>query len=99
MKDGIIRHLPLLFSSEHGFRSLPALREILCETCGKDINTRVENPRYRVALFGGCLVDFVYPEQARALVKLAGTGVQLEYPDGADLLRTARPDDGRKGDG
>jgi Fe-S oxidoreductase len=43
----------------------------------------VPNPRYRVALFGGCLVDFVYPEQGVALMKaLKDQGVQVEYPMG-----------------
>ena len=43
----------------------------------------MDNPRYRVALFGGCLVDFVYPEQGVALLKaLKDQGVQVEYPMG-----------------
>jgi iron-sulfur cluster protein len=80
-KDGYIRHLPMFFSGEHGFRSLPAIAPTPLRDMWDRINTRVENPRYRVALFGGCLVDFVYPEQARALIRLAkGHGVQLEYP-------------------
>jgi len=42
----------------------------------------VQPPRYRIALFGGCLVDFVYPEQARALFPLLEEqGVQLDYPE------------------
>ena len=42
---------------------------------------RVENPRYRVALFGGCLTDFVYPEQGQALLQLCRDhDVQLEFP-------------------
>jgi len=47
----------------------------------ESINRRVENPRHRVALFGGCLCDFVYPEQAQALMRLCEDhDVQLEYP-------------------
>ena len=81
VKDGYIRHLPMLFSSEHGFRSLPAIARTPLRDMWESINPRVKDPRYRVALFGGCLVDFVYPEQARALIKLVqGHGVQLEYP-------------------
>ena len=35
----------------------------------------------RVALFGGCLVDFVYPEQGEALVKLLrDRQVRVDYP-------------------
>jgi iron-sulfur cluster protein len=82
-KEGYLRHLPMLFSNEHGFRSLPALARTPLRDMWGSINPRVENPRYRVALFGGCLVDFVYPEQAKALIKLVrGKGVQLEYPMG-----------------
>lgn len=36
-----------------------------------------------MALFGGCLIDFAYPEQGEALLKLLkGHSVQLEYPMG-----------------
>jgi Fe-S oxidoreductase len=43
----------------------------------------IQNPRLRVALFGGCVVDFVSPEQAIALVRLlAPHKVQMEYPPG-----------------
>ncbi len=43
----------------------------------------VAHPRYRVALFGGCLVDFVYPEQGEALLKLLQDHrVQVDYPQG-----------------
>jgi iron-sulfur cluster protein len=80
--NGFIRHLPLLFSKEHAFRSLPAI----ARTPLRDIweiwsQPKVQNPRFRVALFGGCLVDFVYPEQAKALLQLLrGHDVELEYP-------------------
>lgn len=42
----------------------------------------MENPRYKVALFGGCAQDFVYPEQLEAAVKvLAAHGVAVDYPE------------------
>jgi iron-sulfur cluster protein len=79
----LIRHLPLFFSKEHGFRSLPVVARTPLRDQWKRINFKVKNPRYRVALFGGCVVDFVYPEQALAMVKLANEfNVQLEYPMG-----------------
>ena len=47
------------------------------------MTAKVTNPRYKVALFGGCLVDFVYPEQGEALLKLLqDQQVQVEYPLG-----------------
>jgi Fe-S oxidoreductase len=80
--DGdLIRHLPLFFSKEHGFRSLPVVAGTPLRDQWELINSHLQKPRYRVALFGGCVVDFVYPEQAIALVKLAKEfNVQLEYP-------------------
>ena len=79
----LIRHLPLFFSKEHGFRSLPVLAKIPLRDQWKRIHSKVKNPDLRVALFGGCVVDFVYPEQAIAMVKLAREfNVQLEYPMG-----------------
>ncbi len=77
----LIRHLPLFFSREHGFRSLPVVAGTPLRDQWKRINPRLKHPKYRVALFGGCVVDFVYPEQALAMVKLAEEfHVQLEYP-------------------
>ena len=47
------------------------------------IRPRIQNPCYRVALFGGCVVDFVSPEQAISLVRfLPAHNVQMEYPMG-----------------
>lgn len=80
--DGeLIRHLPLFLAKEHGFRSLPVLAKTPLRDRWQHINPRLQNPRYRVALFGGCVIDFVYPEQASALLKLTREfNVQLEYP-------------------
>lgn len=79
--EDLIRHLPLFFGREHGFRSLPVVaRRPLRERWPGLVHPET-NPRLRVALFGGCLVDFVYPEQAEALLwLLAGRGVRLDYP-------------------
>jgi len=80
--DGeFLRHLPMLFSSEHNFRSIPKIAPVPLRDMWDRINPKIENPRYRVGLFGGCLVDFVFPEQAKALIRLASDrGVQLDYP-------------------
>jgi iron-sulfur cluster protein len=80
---GFLRHLPFLFGKEHEFRSLPAIARRPLRDLWPKLYQKVDNPRYRVALFGGCLVDFVYPEQAVALLTaLKGQGVQVEYPMG-----------------
>jgi iron-sulfur cluster protein len=76
-----LRHLPFLFSDEHRFRRLPAIAKVPLRDMWESINRRVDNPRCRVALFGGCLTDFVYPEQGQALLRLCRDhGVQLDYP-------------------
>jgi len=76
-----LRHLPFMFSGEQEFRRLPAIAKVPLRDMWDDINRRVENPRYRVALFGGCLTDFVYPEQGQALLQLCRDhDVQFEYP-------------------
>ena len=63
-----LRHLPFLFSGEQGSGGCPAIAKVPLRDMWESINRRVENPRYRVALFGGCLTDFVYPEQGQALI-------------------------------
>lgn len=77
----LIRHLPFFFSKEHEFRSLPAIARTPFRELWKTIRPAVRDPLYKVALFGGCLTDFVYPEQGEALVRLLeGRRVQLDYP-------------------
>ncbi|MDR3555641.1 MAG: LUD domain-containing protein, partial [Syntrophobacteraceae bacterium] len=76
-----LRHLPLIFSEEHRFRKLPALARVPLRDQWEQINPAVENPRYKVAFFGGCLTDFVYPEQGQALLDACrDRGVRFEYP-------------------
>jgi iron-sulfur cluster protein len=77
----LIRHLPFFFGKEHAFRSLPVISPTPFRDQWESLRYRLEAPRYRVALFGGCVVDFVYPEQAKALLDLLrGYNVQMEYP-------------------
>ena len=76
-----LRHLPLFFSAEHRFRRLPALAKVPLRDQWEKINPGVENPRFKVAFFGGCLTDFVYPEQGQALLKACRDhSVRFEYP-------------------
>ncbi len=78
-----LRHLPQIFSREHGFRALPAIAKAPFRDIWPKIRPEVSRPRMRAALFAGCLQDFVYPEQLRAAVRLlAGLGVALEFPMG-----------------
>lgn len=80
-KEPMIRHLPFFFSKEHAFRSLPVVAAEPLRDRWPRIRKQIARPRLKVALFGGCLVDFVYPEQAEAILPiLAEHGVQLDYP-------------------
>ena len=76
-----LRHLPQIFAKEHNFRALPAIAKKSFRDEWPTLKPRVHEPRYRVALFAGCVQDFVYPEQLTAAVELlAGLGVAIEFP-------------------
>ena len=80
-KEPMIRHLPHFFGKEHGFRSVPVISKIPFRDQWQQIRPQVVGPKYTIALFVGCAIDFIYPEQARALLKLLkGRGVQVEFP-------------------
>ncbi len=77
----VLRHLPFVFGKTQEFRTLPAFAEKPFREQWPSLRPHIPNPSYRVALFGGCVVDFVSPEQAVSLVKLlTAHHVQMEYP-------------------
>jgi iron-sulfur cluster protein len=77
-----IRHLPLFFSSLTEWRTLPAIAEKPLRDQWKAIPQRVDQPRFKVALFGGCANDFIYPELGRDLVRVMNRlGVLVSYPE------------------
>jgi Fe-S oxidoreductase len=79
--DGLIRHPPFVFTAEHRFRSIPRLAKTPLRDQFAARVTHISTPKYRVALFGGCAVDFIYPEQGKAFLDLMGRfSVQVEYP-------------------
>ena len=76
------RHLPAILLGKHGFKALPAIADKSFRDRWPSIAPKITNPRFRVALFGGCAQDFVYPEQLEAAVKLlAAHGVAVDYPE------------------
>lgn len=82
-EKGFIRHLPLIFSKEHKFRKLPALAKTPFRDMWAKAKPKTANPQYKVALFSGCVQDFVYPEQVMAGAKLlASRGADLNFPMG-----------------
>jgi Fe-S oxidoreductase len=66
---GFLRHLPMIFSSDHNFRRLPAIAGIPFRDRFARLNQPVNNPRFTIALFSGCVQDFVYPEHLEAAMR------------------------------
>ena len=80
--EGFIRHLPDILFSRHKFKSLPALAPKAFREMWADLKYTLENPTMRVALFSGCVQDFVYPEQLEAFVKvMKHHNVQVDFPE------------------
>jgi len=80
-KEPMIRHLPLFFEKEHGYRSLPLIAKTPFRDKWMQLHTKVIHPKHNIALFCGCAIDFIYPEQGKALLDiLKGHDVQVEFP-------------------
>ncbi|WP_300455838.1 L-lactate dehydrogenase (quinone) large subunit LdhH [Desulfobacula sp.] len=78
-----LRHLPMIFSKEHNFRVLPAITEIPFRDRFEKLSQPIKTPSHKIALFSGCVQDFVYPEQLEAAMKLfARTNVRVSFPMG-----------------
>ena len=78
-----LRHLPMIFSREHNFRILPAITEIPFRDRFEKLNKAITTPSHKIALFSGCLQDFVYPEQLEAAMKIfARASVRVSFPMG-----------------
>ncbi len=76
-----LRHLPMVFFKEHNFRRLPAIAAKPFRDTWEKIKPEVKNPVCRVALFSGCVQDFVYPEQLQAAIKLlAKKSIAVVFP-------------------
>lgn len=76
------RHLPNMFLGKHGFKALPAIASKPFRDRWPSIRPVVQNPTMRVAIFGGCAQDFVYPEQLEAAVKvMAAKNIAVDFPD------------------
>jgi iron-sulfur cluster protein len=78
-----LRHLPMIFSQEHNFRALPPIAKVPFRDKFEKLNHSPENPVYKIALFSGCVQDFVYPEQLEASMKLfALANISVSFPMG-----------------
>jgi Fe-S oxidoreductase len=70
-----------MFMKDQGFRSFPTIADKPFRDRFKEIKPMVHNPVHRVALFSGCVQDFVYPEQMEAAVKvMARHNVAIDFP-------------------
>jgi iron-sulfur cluster protein len=80
-KNGYLRHMPLMFMPEHRFKSLPVIAEQSFRDYWEKEAYTLEAPELKVALFAGCLQDFVYPEHLRSLVSLMKkNNIQVVFP-------------------
>ncbi|MFN2358271.1 MAG: LUD domain-containing protein [Desulfotignum sp.] len=78
---GFLRHLPMIFSSDHNFRRLPAIARVPFRDRFARLNQPVKNPRFTIALFSGCVQDFVYPEHLEAAMKgFAQHNIDVVFP-------------------
>lgn len=76
-----IRHLPTFLMGDHNFRRLPAIAERSLRDDWKYVKPKVKNPKLKVALFGGCAGDFIYPEHGKAFAKLCEAyDIAVDYP-------------------
>lgn len=76
-----LRHLPLIFSKEHNFRAIPAIADSPFRDRWKKLRPQVEKPDITIALFSGCVQDFVYPEQLEAgLRAMKPYNVAVDFP-------------------
>jgi len=77
-----LRHLPMIFFKDHNFRRLPAIAKKPFRERFKELKPETRQPGVRIALFSGCVQDFVYPEQLEAGLKaMAANGdVDVVFP-------------------
>ena len=77
-----IRHLPMFLADLTDGRSLPAI----ASKPFRDVFERIRQPdnlREKAVFYGGCLIDFAYPEMGEALVKIFNkAGIEILFPEG-----------------
>lgn len=82
IKKGFVRHLPMLFTGSHNFKALPKIANDSFRDRWKNIKREIGKPRLKIAVFSGCLQDFVYPEQLEAFVEiLHKENIEVDFPE------------------
>ena len=82
-KDGhkFIRNLPLGYSKLSHWRSLPTIAPKPFRDILKSMKQDVVNKKGTVAFYGGCVIDFAYPEIGESLVRVLNKkGYEVAYP-------------------
>ena len=78
-----MRHLPMFLMGMADGRSLPIIAKVPFRDIFPTLEQKVENPKGKIAMFGGCLLDFVYTDMATAVVKdLNSIGYYVDFPMG-----------------
>ncbi len=82
-RDGykFIRKLPFGLSKLTDWRSLPSIAPKPFRDIIKSMDQKVQKKKGKIAFYGGCVIDFAYPEIGEALVKvLNNKGYEVVYP-------------------
>ena len=81
--EPMMRHLPNFLSGMSKGRSLPKIAEVPFRDIFPTIKQDVPNPKGKIAMFAGCLLDFVYTDLALAVIKdLNSIGYIVDFPMG-----------------
>ncbi len=79
----VIRHLPMFLSGLTEQKSLPTVAKVPFRDVIKKVKQEVKNPKGKVALYAGCLIDFVYPKIGEGIIAgLNEKGYEVIFPDG-----------------
>lgn len=81
--EPMIRHLPMFLSGMTKGRSFPAIAQVPLRDMFHTIEQNVKEPKGTVAIFAGCLLDFIYTDLAKAVVaNMNSIGYKVEMPLG-----------------
>ncbi|HZK83712.1 MAG TPA: LUD domain-containing protein [Desulfosporosinus sp.] len=79
----VIRHLPMFLSGLTEHKSLPTVAKVPFRDVFLKFKQEVKNPKGKVALYAGCLIDFVYPKIGEGIIAgLNEKGYEVVFPDG-----------------
>jgi len=79
----VIRHLPMFLSGLTEGKSLPTVAKVPFRDVFLKVKQDVKNPKGKVAIYAGCLIDFVYPKIGEGIIAgLNEKGYEVVFPDG-----------------